>query len=367
MSESHVAPARRPRPATATGPAVGRRAAGQRVTSGPAATGLLQPGGTDAVASFVAAHEAQASLLGERLADLIDDPPAFLAILEPGLRSLVDPAHQSVVAAVSPGTDGSLAIRGPLREALMQPLRRALRQGSSASALWLAQTLARADHRDLRLYALPCLRRSLQEDPERSWQLLRRMAGRAGDWIEVDSLAEVWAVGVLAEGFRWAELEQLVYSARPYERRLVGATLATLPHRLPPRRRGEAGDMGRRAMELVALLMGDAEEVVQRALSWAIRNWTRFTPQVTAELLLAETDVAVREADGARAWVIRDSLSHQPPELGGVLRERLTGLRRDPNRPSTSIAASQAARFAALIETHDAAARQGGRYARSRT
>ena len=112
--------------------------------------------------------------------------------------------------------------------------------------------------------------------------------------------------------------------------------------------------------------MGDAEEVVQKALSWAIRNWTRFAPQATAELLLAETDIAVRDADGARAWVIRDSLSHQPPELAASLRARLEGLRRDPRRPSTSIAAARSAPFAAFIEAHDAAALQGDRFARSR-
>jgi 3-methyladenine DNA glycosylase AlkD len=263
-------------------------------------------------ATFVAAHQPGALALGRRLADLVDDPGTFVADLEAGLPALVDPAYQAMVASVSPGTDGTFAVRGPLREAVMRPVRGALREGSSASALWLAQALAEAGHRDLRLYALPCLRRSLPEDPEQAWQLLRRMAARAADWIEVDSLAEVWAVGVLAEAFRWAELEQLVYSPRPYERRLVGATLATLPHRLPATQRAAAAGMARPAMDLVALLMGDAEEVVQKALSWAIRNWTRFAPQATRELLLAETEIAVRDADGARAWVIRDSLSHQP-------------------------------------------------------
>jgi hypothetical protein len=314
----------------------------------------------------VAVHTSGASALGHRLAELIDEPEAFLAALEAGLPGLADRAHQELVASVSPGTDGTFALRGPLREAVMQPVRRALREGSSASAVWLAQALASAGHRDLRLYALSCLRRSLSEDPEQSWQLMRRMAASAADWIEVDSLAELWAVGVLAEDFRWAELEQLIYSPRPYERRLVGATLATLPYRLPVTRRSDTAGLGTAAMELVALLMGDAEAVVQKALSWAIRNWSRFAPGATADLLRAETDIAVRGADGARAWVIRDSLSHQPVELVTALRARLEGLRRDPRRPSTSIAAARAAPFTALIQDHDAAGRLGDRYARSR-
>ncbi len=146
------------------------------LTSDPATAGDPMAARVPDAATFVAAHQAGAVALGRRLADLIDDPGTFLAVLAAGLPALVDPAHQAMVASVSPGTDGTFAVRGPLREAVVRPVRRALREGSSASALWLAEALAGAGHRDVRLFALPCLRRSLPEDPEQSWQLLRRMA-----------------------------------------------------------------------------------------------------------------------------------------------------------------------------------------------
>lgn len=318
-------------------------------------------------AAFAAAHHDAATALGHRLADLVDDPEVFTETLAGGLAGLSDPAYRAMVEAVSPAISADYAVRGPLREAMARPVRAALRHGSSGSALYLAQRLAASGHRDLRLYALPCLRRSLPEDPERSWQLLRGMAAGAEDWIEVDSLAEVWAVAILAEAYRWAELEQLVYSPRTFERRLVGATLATLPHRVPAARRGELRDgLSRRSMDLLAMLMGDAEQMVQKALSWAIRNWTRFDPEAVAAFLERETDRAEHTADGARAWVIRDSLAHQPPDRATELRARLTGLRRDPGAPSTSLAASRSAGFVALIEAHDAAAHQGDRTTRSR-
>jgi hypothetical protein len=317
--------------------------------------------------AFAAAHHDAATALGHRLADLIDDPEVFTETLAGGLAGLSEPAYRAMVEAVSPEISADYAVRGPLREAVARPLRAALRHGSSGSALYLAQRLAASGHRDLRLYALPCLRRSLPEDPERSWQLLRGMAAGAGDWIEVDSLAEVWAVAILAEAFRWAELEQLVYSPRTFERRLVGATLATLPHRVPAARRGELRDgLSHRSMDLLAVLMGDAEEMVQKALSWAIRNWTRVDPEAVAAFLEAETERAEHTADGARAWVIRDSLAHQPPDSAAALRIRLAGLRRDRQAPSTSLAASRSAGFAALIEAHDAAAHRGDRTTRSR-
>lgn len=318
--------------------------------------------------AFVSAHHEQAHGLGERLADLTEEPEAFVDALRAGLEALVDPAHLAMATRACPETPARFAIRGPLHAALMRPLDRALAESSSISALRLAQRLTDTEHRDLRLYAHPCLRRSLKPDPELSWQLMRRLGRCAADWIAVDSLADVWARGVLAEPFRWAELEQLLYSDHTYERRLVPATLATIPHRLPRARRDELrGGPGERAAQMIVMLMGDAEEMVQKALSWAIREWTRVDAELMAELLRSETAIASERADGARAWVIRDSLSKQPPELAGALRHQLTGIRRDRNTPSTSIAAGQAASFAvALANSNEAVTVQGDRYTRSR-
>jgi hypothetical protein len=316
--------------------------------------------------AFVAAHGERARALGQRLAGLIDAPEDFVAALTAGLAELRDPRHAALAGVVSPGYSTAYVVRGALTELVMRPLGRALRAGSSASSLWLASRLTAAPDRDVRLYALPCLRRSLPEDPEQTWQLMRRLGGRAGDWIESDSLADVWARGILAETFRWAELEQLVYSPRVFERRLVGATLATLPHRVPrARREGLAGDASRHAFGLIGQLMGDAEVMVQKALSWAIREWARVDPEGAAGLLESEAAVAVAGADGARAWVIRDALTGQLPHLQAGIRSRLAGLRRDRRALSTSTAAAQAARFAPSSTVHDAVAVQGHRYTRS--
>lgn len=318
--------------------------------------------------AFVSAHLAEAALLGERLADEIGEPEAFVATLKGGLAALADPAYAEMSARVSPDVPAELMVRGPLTEAVQRPLKRALREASSMIALHLAGRLIAERQRSLRLFAVPCLRRSLAEDPEQSWQLMRRMARRAGDWIEVDTLADVWARGVLAESFRWAEIEQLVFSERTYERRLVGATLATIPHRVPSQRREALRpDAIERSLEMIRQLMGDAEVMVQKALSWAIREWTPVDASAVATFLEAETAIAAETRDGARAWVIRDALAKQPPSLTADLRARLDGIRRVGSAPSTSIASTQAAAFAAaLASSNDAVAAQGDRYTRSR-
>jgi 3-methyladenine DNA glycosylase AlkD len=318
--------------------------------------------------AFVRAHHEDAAALGEFLGELIDEPAAFLVALRAGLKELADPEFNLMTERVSRGTPARYVVRAPLLDAIRKPLRRCLDEGSSIPALQLAQHLAGAEDRDLRLFALPCLRRSLAQDPEQTWQLLRRMGRRAGDWIEVDCLAEEWARGILAEAFRWAELEQLLYSAQTYERRLVPATLATLPHRVPKAQRAELRpEAVQRALEMIRQLMGDAEVMVQKALSWAIREWTVVDRGATTDLLWSEAAIAVAHRDGARAWVIRDSLSRQPAETADALRDRLAGVRRDASAPSTSIAARHAASFAAVLAaSNDAVAAQGHRYTRSR-
>ena len=319
-------------------------------------------------AAFVSAHLEEAAALGAELAVLVDEPDAYLKRLTEGLVALSDPDYLAAVTRACPETPARYALRGPLTAAMSKPVKAALREGSSMPALMLAQRLAEADHRDLRLHALEPLRRALPEDPELAWQVMRRLGRAAADWIATDSLADLWARGVLAEHFRWAELEQLLYSRHTYERRLVPATLATIPHRVPTARRHELRPVAMaRAFEVLRLLMGDAEVMVQKALSWAIREWTPVDAGVTAAFLGAEADIAAERADRARARVIRDTLAKQPPDVAAELRLRLEGLRRDLRAPSTSIASAQAPAFAAELATStDAVAAQGDRYTWSR-
>ena len=317
--------------------------------------------------AFVAAHLDQARALGERLAELIDQPDAYLAALTEGLERLTEPEYLEMVTRACPQTPAHYMVRGALADAVAKPVKAALREGSSISALQLAHMLVVANHRDLRLHALEPLRRALPEDPEMSWQLMRRLGHAAEDWIATDTLADLWARGILAEDFRWAELEQLLYSRRTYERRLVPATLATLPHRVPRARRESLRPLAvERTLELLRQLMGDAEVMVQKALSWAIREWTTVDAEATVAFLQAETAIAAEHRDGARAWVIRDALSKQPPELATELRCRLEGVRRSAKAPSTSIASTHSAAFAAALDSStDAVAAQGDRYTRS--
>jgi 3-methyladenine DNA glycosylase AlkD len=313
--------------------------------------------------AFVDAHREQARRLGEELADLIGEPDAFTTELTAGLMRLSDSGYTAEQERVAPGSGAVIGVRWPLIRELERALREPLQETSSALVLPLAGQLAQAPEREVRLLSLPCLRRTLPEEPERSWQLLRRIARGAADWITVDTLAEVYAQGVLAEGFRWAEVEQLVYSNSRMERRLVGATVARIAHALPRSRRVSLTTLP--ALTVIKSLIGDADDQVRKSLSWALREWSTVDPRGVLSFLEAETDEAVASDDGNRAWVIRDALSAVSPARAADLRAHLAGIRRRERGVSTSRAAAMAAAFGVGDLADRALALQGDRYARA--
>jgi len=93
------------------------------------------------------------------------------------------------------------------------------------------------------------------------------------------------------------------------------------------------------------LIVGVANK---RSLSWAIRSLAIVDQPATVAFLRAEARTARSHDDGARAWVVRDSLEKLPAPVAAELRAVVDGIRRRPNAGSTSRAAETAAAFAGL-------------------
>jgi 3-methyladenine DNA glycosylase AlkD len=299
---------------------------------------------TEASNRFVAAHLAQASALGEQLADLVQDPGAFVAAIADGFADLGDPVYAEGSRSIAPGLGPILGVRLPLMEATNKAFKRGTRQTSTSLLGDAADRLLRQELRELRWFGIWNLGRLLPTDSERAWQLLRRAAGEADEWITVDTLAHPYGEGILLDTRRWAEIEQLVFSPSRWERRLVGSTIATMPHvRDVPG--GKSGVVVERGLALIGQLIGDAEPDVEKALSWALRTLSQLDPAATARFLGTEAETARTTDDGHRAWVIRDSVSKLPAETAVRLRASLDRIRRRPGVPSTSRAAATAAAF----------------------
>ena len=181
---------------------------------------------------------------------LSNDPDAFATALTRGLAGLADPEYLAGQQRIAPGIGAVHGVRWPLLAAVQRGFRNATKGATgrrrSCSSPIASSTSASSKPR---WFAFGLLERTLADETERTWQLLRRAAREAGDWITVDSLAHPYGKGIAAEPYRWAELEQLVYSPSRWERRLVGSTIATMTH--VDRRRGRDPEVAGHALPLL--------------------------------------------------------------------------------------------------------------------
>ena len=280
--------------------------------------------------AFVAARRDTAEALGASLADLTNDPDAFAKALAEGLARLADPEYLVGQRRVAPGIGPIHGVRWPLIAAVARGFRNASRHDRPTPLLFIADRLFRERELEARWFAFGLLERTLGTETERTWQLLRRAAREAGDWITVDSLAHPYGKGIAAEPYRWAELEQLVYSPSRWERRLVGSTIATMTH--VDRRRGRDPEVAAHALPLLAQLMGDAEPDVQKALSWAYRSLVAVDRTATEAALRPRPSgrrgatTATGRGSSATPW----PSSTQP--TADDLRSRLAGIRKRRRR-----------------------------------
>jgi 3-methyladenine DNA glycosylase AlkD len=296
---------------------------------------------------LVADRRSDADHLGRALADEVGDPDRFARVLSDGLAALADPEYLAGQRRIAPGIGDLHGVRWPLIETVKRGFRESTRDERTSGWLFVADRLLREPRLEARWFAFGLLERLIVDDTERAWQLIRRAARDAGDWITVDSLAHPVGKGVLNEAYRWAELEQLVYSPSRWERRLVGSTIATIPS--IDRRRGHEPEVATHGLGLIRELIGDNEPDVQKALAWGLRSMAAVDRPATAAFLLAEADLAARTLDGNRAWVIRDALPKLDQADADQIRARLIGIRRRTGGPTTSRAAETASRFGAGI------------------
>lgn len=286
---------------------------------------------------------ARAAELGGPLADQLSEPAAFAAALAAAFRELAEPEYRAGQAVVAPGIGPTHGVRTPFQVRLRRAFERRTRRASPTELLFLADRLLKEPEREARWFAIATLQRTVGPEPERTWQLLRRAAAEADDWVTVDTLAHPYGRGILAEAYRWAELEQLTVSPSRWERRLVGSTIATLP--FVDRHAGRQPEVAATALRVLATLIGDREPDVQKSLSWAYRSMTIVDLEATTTALANEARMAANGDDGHRAWVVRDSLAKLEPAVAERIRAGLARIRRRAGTPSTSEASALAEQF----------------------
>ena len=288
--------------------------------------------------AFVAEHRPGAERLGASLAESTADPDAFVRALAAGFAALADPAYREGSIRIAPGIGPIYGVRWPLTAAVERGFRQATRGERPSGYLELADRLFGEPELELRWFAFGLLDRLLPADPERAWQLLRRAAREAHDWITVDSLAHPYGRGILLEPYRWAEIEQLAYSPSEWERRLIGSTIATIP--FVDRRLGRERQVAVHGLGLIGQILGDAEPNVQKALAWELRALVLVDPDAVLAFVEREAARAAATDDGHRAWVLRDALAKLPAGPATAIRSQLGPVRRRAGSPPTSTEAA---------------------------
>jgi 3-methyladenine DNA glycosylase AlkD len=288
----------------------------------------------------------RATALGTELGALVQDPEALARAFRATFKKLADPEYRVGQERVAPGIGSTFGVRLPLQARVRRAFTKATRADSPALLLLAADRLLHEPELEANWFALSILERTIAAEPERSWQLLRRVAASAADWITVDTLAHPVGLGILREPRRWPELEQLTISPSRWERRLVGSTIATLP--FIDHRAGRTPEVAARSLAILATLIGDREPDVQKALSWAYRSMLMVDRDAAIRALEAEATRAAETDDGQRAWVIRDVLPKLDPDRAATIRAAIAGIRRHPGASSTSDAAELAGRFAGM-------------------
>ena len=280
-------------------------------------------------------HKPAAEDLGRSLAELTGDPEAFARALNEGLATLADPEYLEGQRRIAPGIGDVIGVRWPLIEAVKRGFREATRGDRTSTWLFVADRLLREPPLEPRWFAFGMLERTIDDEPERTWQLVRRAAREASDWITVDALAHAVGKGILNEAYRWAELEQLVYSPSRWERRLVGSTDRDDAVRRPPPR-PRADRRGQRP-GLIRQLIGDDEPDVQKALAWALRSLVLVDPAAVGDLLRrAGGHRRANERRPPRLGHPRRPFQARPADRAAPIRARLDGIRRRAGAPATS-------------------------------
>ena len=197
------------------------------------------------------------------------DPDAFADALAAGFRRARRPEYLAGPARSRRGSGRPMASAGRSwprsRAGSETATRRERATGCSTSPTACSAEPELEPH----WFAFGILERTLPADPERDLAAAppRRARGGRLDHGRHPRPSRS-ARGILREPYRWAELEQLVFSPSRWERRLVGSTIATIP--FVDRRRGRAPEIAEHGLALLAELIGDAEPDVQKALSWAL-------------------------------------------------------------------------------------------------
>lgn len=223
------------------------------------------------------------------------------------LREAADPAARKSIDRYFKGPVRAIGVRTPtVRRIAAEAAKeyRAARMGVDAvfdiaDALWTPGAL------EERVLAVFLVARSERHLSHGHWSRLQAWAASTSNWVEADGLG-IYLIGPLLarEPDLIRQLESWLDSENPSQRRTAIVSL------VPLARRGEQGES---ILFLCDALRDDAEDLVQKAVGWVLRELSRERPRDVADYLIERRPHLSR-------LVIRHGSEKLPAELRHMVR-----------------------------------------------
>ena len=194
-------------------------------------------------------------------------PPTTSAILE-SLRALANPERRERTAGYFPTEMEILGVPVPDQRKILRPLARGLRQAPPGRVLETARALLDTNVHEARQVAFELVGGRSDVVVTLDVDEVEALGAGNDNWASVDCFSvfisgPAWRDGRLrdADVLRWTRSED-----RWWRRT---ALVSTVPLNLSSR--GGTGDVGR-TIDVCTRLAGDADQMVAKALSWALRS-----------------------------------------------------------------------------------------------
>ena len=232
--------------------------------------------------------------------------------------SFADPVYPGgLPRIVVPGLGPTHGVRWPLLAAVLARLPGRDAVVSDRHRSWSSQTACSTSRCSRRAGSRSgCSSARSRASPSGPGSSCAARPREAHDWTTVDTLAHAFGRGILTEPFRWAELEQLVFSPSRWERRLVASTIATIP--LVERPRAASRTIVARGLEILGISSAMPNPMFRKRWPGRPRSMANRSRRATLARLRAERRAPIpttATAPGSSATLCRRSPDGRDPEL----------------------------------------------------
>jgi len=197
------------------------------------------------------------------------------------LQEVATEKREAQIRYFAPGSQEVLGVSNPDIQQVIRDLKEIHRDWEASDWIALSKELVSADIFECQVMAYELIARNKKLLNALSREDLKSLWRNLDNWASVDTFTVgiygvLWAKGLVRD----EEIHQLVLSENLWDRRV--AVVATVPLNL--RSRGGTGD-STRTLAVCREVVDDKEDLIRKALSWALRSLIYWDPEAVRAFL----------------------------------------------------------------------------------